>query len=307
MSDTNTQVPLPTEDFFATGSLPGGKYSKLGVKKPKPKPLPKPAPPVLVESEPVDDSPVMSDAEINAGVDGMFAPFDESESDTETINLPSLELAYYGIAGRIIRKIAPETEADPAGMLVELLISLGSVIGRGPYYRVNATNHYTNLFAVRVGATSRSRKGTAGDYIAEVMKLVDLTWFHTRRGSGLSTGEGMIEQIHDEVLSDQGTVGVPAIEDKRLQVTENEFSQPMIVMQRPGNNLGEFIRKAFDSQSLQSMVKGSPRRVDEPHISIMGNITREELNLTLTPVNIHNGFANRFLWSYCRRQGLKSF
>src|SRR5262249_54483383 len=49
--------------------------------------------------------------------------------------------AYYGLAGKFVRTIEPESEADPVGLLIHFLVEFGSVIGRGPHFRVEATRH----------------------------------------------------------------------------------------------------------------------------------------------------------------------
>jgi hypothetical protein len=45
----------------------------------------------------------------------------------------------------------------------------------------------------------------------------------------------------------------------------------------------------------------------EPHVSIMADITCEELNMTLTTASKYNGFANRFLWVYVTKTQLLPF
>ena len=64
---------------------------------------------------------------------------------------PLSEAAYHGIAGEFVRLVGPQTEADPAALLFQLLVALGSIIGRGPYLCVGAGRHHVNIFAVCVG------------------------------------------------------------------------------------------------------------------------------------------------------------
>lgn len=40
--------------------------------------------------------------------------------------------------------IEPRSESDPLAILVQLLVSLGSAIGRGAHYAVEATEHHVN-------------------------------------------------------------------------------------------------------------------------------------------------------------------
>jgi hypothetical protein len=49
------------------------------------------------------------------------------------------------------------------------------------------------------------------------------------------------------------------------------------------------------------MTKNSPGRSTDPHISIIGNITKEELLRGMLSNEADNGLANRFLWACSRR------
>ena len=54
--------------------------------------------------------------------------------------------AYHGLVGEIVRKLEPETEADPLAILSQLLVSFGAAIGRGAWFQVEATRHHPNEF-----------------------------------------------------------------------------------------------------------------------------------------------------------------
>jgi len=43
---------------------------------------------------------------------------------------PLGEAAFHGLAGRIVHRIEPHSEADPAAILVQLLIAFGNLVGR---------------------------------------------------------------------------------------------------------------------------------------------------------------------------------
>ena len=62
----------------------------------------------------------------------------------------------HGLLGRIVKRIEPQTEADPVAILAHLLAYFGNVVGRGPHYTVEANNHHANLFAAIVGGNSKS-------------------------------------------------------------------------------------------------------------------------------------------------------
>ena len=68
---------------------------------------------------------------------------------------PLGEAAYHGVFGEIVRALAPETEADPAAVLAQLLAMFGNVIGRTAHFCVGRDTHYLNLFVGIVGQTSK--------------------------------------------------------------------------------------------------------------------------------------------------------
>ena len=94
------------------------------------------------------------------------------------------------------------------------------------------------------------------------------------------------------------------VEDKRLLIVEQEFSQALKVMSREGNILSVTIRQAWDSGKLSPLTKTNPIEATRAHVSILGHITREELLRHLTETEQANGFANRFLWALVRRSKL---
>jgi hypothetical protein len=114
------------------------------------------------------------------------------------------------------------------------------------------------------------------------------------RREKVSQGKGKPAE-YEEVLVD------PGVEDKRLLVHESEFFGALQAMRRQGNTLSPVMRSAFDKGNLNSMVKNSPAKATGAHISIVGNITKEELLRAMLVDEMDNGFANRFLWACSRR------
>jgi hypothetical protein len=190
-------------------------------------------------------------------------------------------------------------------MLVETLMSFGSIIGRSAYYEVEDTKHFGNLFAVKVGMSSKSRKGTASARIARIFEQVDADWVGKHR-SGLGSGEGVIWYVRDPQIEGDSMVDEGVI-DQRMWVYEGEFASALAVMRREGNTLSPVIRNAWDGKPLRSTVKNSPAASTGAHISILGDITQDELMLQLSQTDRNNGFANRFLWIYVERCGVKPF
>jgi hypothetical protein len=70
---------------------------------------------------------------------------------------------------------------------------------------------------------------------------------------------------------------------------------------REGNTLSPIIRQTWDDVTLRILTKNSPTKATEPHVTIAGHITQDELIRSLTETESANGFANRFVWVLARR------
>ncbi len=208
--------------------------------------------------------------------------------------------AFHGLAGAIVEAILPHTEADPAGLLVTLLAAVGNVIGAGPHYAVSGARHPGRVFPVLVGATGSGRKGMALTTLAPLFEATFPAWW-ARQEKGLSSGEGLIWRVRDPIETWQPAKGRaivtdPGIEDKRLFVPETEFGQILKVLTRENNTLSTVIRDAWDGGMLSTLTKHNAARATNPHITIVGHVTPEELLELLSDREASNGFANRFLW-----------
>lgn len=204
--------------------------------------------------------------------------------------------ALYGLPGEVVRAIEPHTEADPAALLVDFLTSFGSAVGAGPSALADGALHPARLFAVLVGETARSRKGTARRQIQRLLERVDERWARDCVAGGLSSGEGLIAAVADP------EEGPPA--DHRLLVVEEEFARVLAVGGREGNTLSPTIRQAWDTGNLRVMTRKEPLSARGAHISIIAHTTMEELRRKLNEVEIANGFANRYLIVAVRRSQL---
>jgi hypothetical protein len=203
------------------------------------------------------------------------------------------QMALFGIAGGIIKKIEPHTETHPGSLLVQMLVGFGNLVGRGPYFVTERDRQHANLFAVIVGDSSRGRKGTSWGHVRHILSQVEQSWVDSRIMSGLASGEGVIAELADE----DGA----ATNDKRLLLVEGEFAQVLKVAERSGNTISAILRNAWDTGSLRNMSKGAPLRATGCHISMIGHITRTELSRLLTENDAANGFGNRILWTHSSR------
>lgn len=237
----------------------------------------------------------------------------ENLSDVSTTSqFPVLpKKAFYGLAGEIVKTIAPHTEADNSALLIQLIAGFGSLTGKTAYFKVGADFHFTKIFAVLVGATARGRKGTSWSEIERLLVRIDAS-FQDCIQNGLSSGEGLIYHVRDEqttkkpikkngIITDyQDEIIDAGAKEKRAFVIEPEFARVLKVISREGNTLSSVIRQSWDTDRLRVMTK-NPIKASEAHVSIVGHITETELIRNLEETETANGFANRFLWLSVRR------
>lgn len=212
------------------------------------------------------------------------------------------EPAFHGLAGEVVRTIAPHTEADPAAMLFSFMAAFGNAVGSGPYVVADGARHAARLFVLIVGKSAKARKGTSWAQIGRVLGPADPEWWDARVLGGLSSGEGLISAVGDPVEKD-GKEILKGATDKRLLVVESEFTRVLAAQAREGNVLSEVTRQAFDTGNLRTMTK-VPQVATGAHISIIGHVTIAELQAKLTKTDQLNGYANRFIVVAVRRSQL---
>ena len=220
----------------------------------------------------------------------------------------------HGVVGDLLRRIEEETEADPVSIAATFLVALGSVIGRGPHAVVDGTRHGLNLFACIIGGTSEGRKGTSMGIVRAVMRDVDPDWVRDCRTPNLTSGEGLIDRVRDDVWrvvvskkngEPENVLVEPGIEDKRLLCEIQELAGTMRAGKSDRSTLFQTMREAWDGVDLATMSKNSRRTATKPHIAIVAHVTPEELSKLQTDSDIYGGSWNRFLWIASKRARLR--
>lgn len=213
--------------------------------------------------------------------------------------------ARIGLVGDFLDLVEPQTEADPAALLLTLLAYVGSAVGRAPHFLADGARHGANLFAVVVADTSRGRKGTSEAHVRALMHAAEPDWC-ARIAGGLSSGEGLIQHVRDprrvghdrqgQPIQDQGR------EDHRLLAREPELARVLTAMRRDGNTLSMTLRAAWDGDTLRVLTRGDPISATDAHVSLLGHVTAQELKTRLADSDVFGGLGNRVLWCCARRQ-----
>ena len=96
--------------------------------------------------------------------------------------------AFHGLAGDVVKAIAPYTEAADVALLVNTLAAFGNIIGSSAHARVVTDQHPGRLFVAQVGDTSKGRKNSGWSPIKYLFSLVDAAALII--GIGLSAWQG---------------------------------------------------------------------------------------------------------------------
>ena len=140
--------------------------------------------------------------------------------------------ALYGLAGQVVRTIAPHTEADPAAILLQFLAAFGNAAGPGPHCLVGPARHRLNLFVVLVGESSKARKGTSWGHIERLFAEVDQPWVNTRITTARLGAAGLVHALRDQQPPT----------DRRLLAVAEEFAAILHTIKRAKGHLSSLLR-----------------------------------------------------------------
>jgi hypothetical protein len=221
-------------------------------------------------------------------------------------NRPTLpDAAYHGLFGDMLRAVAPETEADPAGVLVSWLTLFGNAVGRGAWVEVGPRRHYPALFTAVVGKTSDA-KGDSWAVARWPFARVDPDWERLCVCPGVGSGEGLVERVADEqrVWEPDKRTGelrervIPGAADKRCLLRLSELTAVFKRGRREGSSLSEMLREAWDGDPLAvPNRKANALSAAGYTVGVVGDVTPDALTRTLDGgLEAVDGSANRFLW-----------
>src|ERR1700689_597557 len=201
------------------------------------------------------------------------------------------EAALHGPAGRIVDTLAPHTEAHPPALPLQFLAAFGNLTGPGPHCMVESTRHALNLFVILVGDSSKARKGTSWNLIANLFAEVDPSWLSTRVNNARLTANGLIRALRDQQPPT----------DRRLLALSEEFATVVQSLKRGDGHLSPLHRCAWDNGNLPPLDMHHQMPAPGTHLSLIAHITQRELTQTFQRHQVHKGFSNRCLWTWVER------
>ncbi len=235
--------------------------------------------------------------------EGLSSEGHEPSAEPDRPTLPAE--ARHGLFGEMLKAIEPETEADPAGVLLGWLACFGNVVGRGAWFRVGPRLHYPGLFVGVVGKTSDA-KGDGWAVSLWPFRAVEAAWAKGCIANGVGSGEGLVEKVADEqkVLGKDGTAqAIPGASDKRCLLRLAELSKCFKLGRRENATLSEHLREAWEGDPIHvPNRKGNGLSASDYAISVVGDITPGVLGkLMASGTEGFDGWANRFLWAAVKR------
>ena len=268
----------------------------------------------------LQNNPPLSEKEVLATVKSIHSlhlrnnpPSSGTTDETPRIQPKLSDEALPAFVGEFVRHACERSEADPAAVLATFLIRFGIECGSWPHVLVGEAKQYARTNAVIVGESSKARKGTSASPVKKLFSGIAGGCMVSK--GPLSTGEGLIWAVRDEILEwviDKKTgagnwiLRDPGIEDKRLYVQDEELASALQATKREGNTLSPIIRCLWDDGDAEPLTKSNRTKTTGAHVGVITHITQEELKKCLSVTEQLNGFGNRFLWVYSRRQKVLS-
>ncbi|MEV7187663.1 DUF3987 domain-containing protein [Kitasatospora sp. NPDC093102] len=236
----------------------------------------------------VETLPTAADGRPQARPNPMYDPAPGLVRPDRPGPVPDPEV-FCGWAGETVAALDPTTEADPVGILVNLLSAAGAAIGPGPFMWIGNDRHPALIWALTIGGTSLGRKGAATNTVRRLLKAAVPDFIASNTRSGLSSGEGLIDMVRDGDGDKD-----PGVTDKRLWVIESEYGVTMARGRREGSSLSGILRQAWNGEDLGVMNRDA-LHATAPHIAVIGHISSRELRAKMQDAEMAGGTYNRFL------------
>jgi hypothetical protein len=222
--------------------------------------------------------------------------------------------AYHSFTSALVDTLCDQTEVLPELALSSILNNIICSLPRDKVYMEFGADRTTLTGYFLLVSPTGAGKGLTEKSVSKVFKKVnqivhDVSFDELNydyklnglttltcpiHGGGLSSGEGFVHAIRDDVFDHNGSVSVHGVLDKRLLVIEYEFANIFKQFKRPDNTLSVYLRNNFDYQPIHPLTKTSKTSCDKPRACITGHITPQELLSDLDDKSITNGELNRF-------------
>ncbi len=265
-------------------------------------------------AKPKDDADDITTGEVAALIGKTVAAPEEKFGITKlepSHNFPKPidDFGFFGIPGDLVRMLSPYTEADDHAVYITIVTALGSLMGVNP--RIEEVIGHPQLMTLVIGETAGG-KGTswnlAWNHVIRPV-MVELNYIdeeiHDWLVMGVSSGEGIVNLFHcdppeppddDEEFDPDAEPEEPCGSIQKFMVL-TEAGTLLTHCKRPDSTTSTILRQMFDNQEHVQVPTGRAKvlRANDPHLTFLGQITREELKDELPRRWAKYGVTNRFL------------
>ncbi len=195
--------------------------------------------------------------------------------------------------------VSPTTDGSFEGIFAVGSLIVGIAIGRqvGIHYgRVT----YPNMCVLDIGTTGVPRKTTVVSRGMDVLEKA-FTYDFVRRSRSIGSGEGFLEMFcSEEKDPETGKTSFEPIKGQRVLLDEPEFCNLLKKARRPGTaNITEILLTLFDGDDFSPRTRSRSITVVQPFFSLVTTTTPENLETSLSDVDIESGLIPRFASFYC--------
>lgn len=207
------------------------------------------------------------------------------------------EDAFYGPLGLLAKRIEPFVPINSLALYCELLVALGTIVGRRAVIRYIEDEHFSNLFLIMVGKTGVG-KGTSWNIVNRIATEISDD-FPSLVPTDSASAPGLIALVRDpstKVVNGKETQDAGVVDKRRLVLFE-EMETLFTAMRRQGSTLDQTWRLAWAGRTLENNAR-TQERATNPHLSTICQITPEAFKQAINErahCRVTSGFINRFL------------
>ena len=194
------------------------------------------------------------------------------------------EECWAGLTKEYREIVAPSCESSDNYHLMCFLAVVGAALGRS-IYSTKGGRHYGNTYTILVGESNWSGKSGAMD---RALKLANDAALPIILASDISSGEGLLELIHESILADETKRRAGCL------VHIDEFYSTLKKSQYQGSTIIPVLKKAFNTPGILELVRHSKLKIiNPPTVSLLAGTEPDDLSDGMSVKDLKSGLGNR--------------
>lgn len=191
----------------------------------------------------------------------------------------------------LLDHLNPLTDAPHSSLALASMVVFSALVGPSPSLDWRG-RHRCALFGCLVGHSGVGRKGATMREVERAFLQVDPLLSEIQTG-GMASGEVLVDILNESKTNTLGTT----------LIWEHEIASVLTIAAREGNIMSSNLRKAWDGDRVESRSRAKNKSFAVGYnVAFLGGVTPHELARKLSPDDIANGWANRFLWFHSEKR-----